>query len=280
MSATKISDYSIGGSNWTELLTTIEKQRKGFNGISLTNYDNNSLPAIAEGSYFEISGSLYGFESEEAITGTPSSGNINYIYINGTTFVPVWTTTAPTWSDAKNGWYDAGETHRYVGGCYYDGANYTGKWVYQKGSDRIDSDCKFGGRVTRYYAPSLVGYGNNDTVTFNGQVVAMAANDDEGFLSVNLPHGAIVINLYSYAFANTWGSLPVQLVRSPVDEFAQTIMATNTHTSTGALNDNSITDATIDNENYTYFIRFSWNLDTIGQLRGVVITYTITEPKP
>ena len=81
MAASKISDYTIGGSNWTELLTTIEKQRRGYNGISLTNYDNNSLPAIAAGSYFEISGALYGFESEEAITGTPSSGNTNYIYI-------------------------------------------------------------------------------------------------------------------------------------------------------------------------------------------------------
>lgn len=135
MAATKISDYAIGGSNWTELLTTIEKQRKGYNGVSLTNYDNNSLPAIAAGSYFEISGSLYGFTSEEAITGTPSSENINYIYINGTTFVPVWTTTAPTWSDAKNGWYDAGETHRYVAGCYYDGTNYKGKSILKKRDD-------------------------------------------------------------------------------------------------------------------------------------------------
>jgi len=139
MPATKISDYAVGQNKWDELLTTIEKQRKGFIALSLTNYDNNSEPAIAAGSYVEISGALYGFTSEEAINGTPSSGDTNYIYIDTTDLKPYWTTTAPTWSADKNGWYDSTETDRYIGGCYYDGTNYTGKWVYQLlGQVRLD----------------------------------------------------------------------------------------------------------------------------------------------
>ena len=130
MAGTKINDYAVGQDKWDELLTTIEKQRKGFIALSLTNYDNNSEPAIEAGSYVEISGALYGFSSEEAINGTPSSGNTNYMYIDTTDLKPYWTTTAPTWSADKNGWYDASETDRYIGGCYYDGTNYTGKWVY------------------------------------------------------------------------------------------------------------------------------------------------------
>jgi len=144
MAGTKINDYAVGQDKWDELLTTIEKQRKGFIALSLTNYDNNSEPAIAAGGYIEISGALYGFTSEEAINGTPSSGNTNYIYIDTTDLKPYWTTTAPTWSTDKNGWYDSTETDRYIGGCYYDGANYTGKWVYTTGQlirkDNIEDD--------------------------------------------------------------------------------------------------------------------------------------------
>ena len=132
MAGTKINDYAVGQDKWDELLTTIEKQRKGFIALSLTNYDNNSEPAIAAGSYIEISGALYGFTSEESINGTPSSGDTNYIYIDTTDLKPYWTTTAPTWGADKNGWYDSTETDRYIGGCYYDGTNYTGKWVYDK----------------------------------------------------------------------------------------------------------------------------------------------------
>lgn len=131
MPATLISDYAVGQDKWSQFLTTIEKQRKGFIALSLTNYDNNSLPAIASGSYVEISGALYGFSADEAINGTPTSGSTNYIYIDASDLKPYWTTTAPTWSSAKNGWYDTTETNRYIGGCYYDGTNYTGKWVYQ-----------------------------------------------------------------------------------------------------------------------------------------------------
>jgi hypothetical protein len=135
MAGSKISDYQIGDSSstkWSNFLTTIEKQRKGYIGLSLTNYSNSSLPAIASGSYVEISGALYGFSSDEAISGTATSSSTNYIYIQPSDITAHWTVTAPTWSTAKNGWYDAGETNRYVGGCYYDGTNYTGKWVYDK----------------------------------------------------------------------------------------------------------------------------------------------------
>ena len=58
MAGTKISDYGVGTNKWSEMLTTIEKQRKGFISLSLTNYDNNSLPEISAGSYVEIAGAL------------------------------------------------------------------------------------------------------------------------------------------------------------------------------------------------------------------------------
>ena len=132
MAGVKVSDYQLGDSGaqkWTNFLTTIEKQRKGFIALSLTNYDNNNAPQIAAGSVVEISGALYQFESDEAINGTPTSGVVNYIYIDPADILPYWTTTAPTWSSAKGGWYDSTETKRYIGGCYYDGTNYQMKWI-------------------------------------------------------------------------------------------------------------------------------------------------------
>jgi len=275
MAATKISDYAIEGSNWTELLTTIEKQRKGYNGISLTNYDNNSLPAIAAGSYFEISGSLYGFTSEEAITGTPSSGNINYIYINGTTFIPVWTTTAPTWSDAKNGWYDAGETHRYVGGCYYDGTNYTRKWVYINSRDVLDKikdGTTFESAQERFYQIPLSAGGYDGT--HSGNYLSLDTGYSDNF-SVNLPHGAVVTGLYLHTSANL-GSNGAILKRSSILDTSSQEMAKKT--STGE--ETNISYATIDNENYKYYLYIINESGSAQMIHSIRIRYTILEPKP
>ena len=125
-----VNDFAVGGPNWTEMLETIEKQRKGKIALTLTNDDSNDLPAVEAGSYIAVSGALYGFSSEEAIGGAASTGNINYIMLDPSLITFAWTTTPPTWSDSKQGWYDAGEAKRYIGGCYYDDPNYTYKWIY------------------------------------------------------------------------------------------------------------------------------------------------------
>ena len=165
MSGVLISDYQIGTPKWSALLASIEKARKGYLGLSLTNYDNNSLPAIAAGSNLEISGALYGFTAEEAIGGTPSSGNINYIYINPTPITATWTTTAPVWSDAKNGWYDAGESNRYIGGCYYDGTKYQQKWIYGDKQVQKPNDVPIG-----FIGAWIAGYFTNE---YNGGFTAV-----------------------------------------------------------------------------------------------------------
>jgi len=270
MAAIKISDYTIGGSNWTELLTTIEKQRKGFIGISLTNYNNNSLPAIAEGSYFEISGALYGFESEEAITGSPSSDNINYIYINGTTFVPVWTTTAPTWSDAKYGWYDAGETHRYVAGCYYDGTNYLGKWLYYNHQNF----------PTRYCSPPLLGWTNDRE--YGGFVegyaffLSGAGVTKDIYIPVFLPHGCTITRLKTWMLTQGGQGITVWLKRSHRDANTDTLATCYTTSTTLAeVTDDTINYPSVDNTAYYYLLHFQPNdtLTDAARLYGVEITY-------
>jgi len=92
----------------------------GRHQVSLTNYDNTSLPAIAIGSIVENNGALFKFVVETAISGTAVDGT-NYILLVpsgdpslGTANVtPTWSQTAPTWSDSKQGWYGTGGSANY-----------------------------------------------------------------------------------------------------------------------------------------------------------------------
>ena len=174
MAGTKISDYGLGTTKWSEMLTTIEKQRKGFISLSLTNYDNNSLPEISEGSYVEIAGALYGFTSNESIGGSATSSQKNYIMIDPSTITAEWTTTAPTWSDAKQGWYGTGDDaeKRYVGGCYYDGSDYTKKFVYIARDVIVDLD-------------DIPDGSTNKHLTTGTQIFQGRKNFDDGFVVEN-----------------------------------------------------------------------------------------------
>jgi hypothetical protein len=124
------------GDDWASAWQQVEYARKGKLGLSLTHYDDTSLPAVAAGSWAEVVGSIYKWASEEAISGSLTGSAINYIKLvpggSGDTAIvtATWTDSAPTWSDSYQGWYSG--TSRYVGGCYYDGSNYYGKWVYNK----------------------------------------------------------------------------------------------------------------------------------------------------
>jgi len=113
----KINNYSQLDSNILEMQLTEDCSFIGKHNVSLTNYDNTSLPAVAAGSIIEVDGALYKATSEEVISGSPSDGTV-YIKMvpTLTDCSPVFTNTAPTWSDSKNGWYGTttSATHRYL----------------------------------------------------------------------------------------------------------------------------------------------------------------------
>jgi len=111
-------------------INQIEKQRLGYQAISLTNFDNDSEPQVCAGSTIEIAGALFEFTSNESITGWGAIGNNNDVYIkcvvSGTSVTAEFTTAAPTWSESKQGWYVG--LDRYIGGLYKDASgNYTKK---------------------------------------------------------------------------------------------------------------------------------------------------------
>jgi len=125
----------MAGSQVTVALTQIEKQRKSFQGISLTNFDNNAEPKIGAGSVVEIGDALFEFPGDESITGWAGIGNSQNVYIKlvvaGVAVTAEFTIVAPTWSTAKQGFYDG--LDRYIGGLYKDaGGLYTKKYVFGK----------------------------------------------------------------------------------------------------------------------------------------------------
>lgn len=269
MAGVLISDYGLND-HWTELLESIEKARKGKIALSLTNYDNDSLPAIAAGGYVEIAGALYGFSSEEAIGGSPTTANINYIVVDPTPITASWSIVAPTWSPSKNGWYDAGEAKRYVAGCYYvDTPTYRMKSIFYS-RDSI---------AIRYANLSLVGFPGASIYT-NGGSINFTANGD-AYIPVNLSHGAVVTELYSYAPTLGDGTITINLFRSSNTSIGIGSMAENIHSGTGALSDTSISFAIIDNENYQYFVRATRaNEVTEATISAIRIKYTMIKPLP
>ena len=119
-------------------LTQIEYQRYGYMALTLTNFGNGLLPAIAAGSKVEIGGSLFYCAPEQAITawGGIASSTIAYIKIipqgDGPpeTALAEFTDTAPVWSDTKQGYYVG--TSRYVATLYKDGSdNYSNKKIIE-----------------------------------------------------------------------------------------------------------------------------------------------------
>jgi hypothetical protein len=111
----------------TQRDTQLEKQRVGLFALTITNLTNDDEPAIASGSVVEISGTLYSFTSNEAITGWSGMSNgsvwIKLVPDGTNPCTAEFTDTAPTWSDGKQGWYDGTGTDRYVAGLQKTGAS-------------------------------------------------------------------------------------------------------------------------------------------------------------
>ncbi len=131
--------YSEGDANWyATFLARVEKQSKGMNAISLTNFTTSTVCAIAAGSVVEIDGAIFIASAETSITGSIATG-LNYIIcsVTDTNANPYWSQSAGTWDTAKQGFYTAAE--RYVAGCVSDGTKYENKWIYEHLTKSVDS---------------------------------------------------------------------------------------------------------------------------------------------
>jgi len=181
--------YAAGDATYTAFISRVEKQSKGYNGVSLTNYDATAVCQIAEGSAFEVAGSVYLATADTSITGSVATG-ICYIYATGATATATvaWdTTNEPVWRDDHQGFYQsAASAVRALGGCYFDGSAYHAKWVYGRTGNMEHSN---GADVLKFKVITIgdwdmdtdatndVAHGLDDSIIYN--VTATVRNDDD-----------------------------------------------------------------------------------------------------
>lgn len=140
MAGSSIAMPANAASDWSNFVTIVERNLRGWMALSLTNIDNTSEPAVAAGSAVEVGGTVYAFDIEEAITGWGGISNSEDVWIkvvpSGSSITAAFTTTPPTWSDAKQGWYDG--VDRYVAWLLKDAAgDYTPKQILEDLAPRV-----------------------------------------------------------------------------------------------------------------------------------------------
>jgi len=110
MAGAEIEMPANGASDWSDFVTQVERQRKGFMQISIDT--SSGTEKVTAGSVVEINGSLYQFTSDEEITG---SGKHIHFTVSGSSVTVSRTDTDPSWDDAKQGFYDGNERYA-IGG--------------------------------------------------------------------------------------------------------------------------------------------------------------------
>jgi hypothetical protein len=129
------------GTQVTIAASQVDKERLGYQAISLTHFADTSEPSIAAGSKVEIGGALYEFTGDETCTGWAglSASAIAYVLLtpSGASVAGSYTNTAPAWDTAKQGFYTG--SNRVVAMLYKDAASlYQFKNVIPQGQDVLD----------------------------------------------------------------------------------------------------------------------------------------------
>ena len=126
---------------------TILNSLKGFQAISLTEYNTSAAAAVAAGSVVEIAGAYFTFLVDEAINASSwtaiTTGTTAYITLApsgtaGSQIVDVaYTSTAPTWRDDFQGWYaSAASNVRVIGSVYKaEATRYIPKYILDTTQD-------------------------------------------------------------------------------------------------------------------------------------------------
>jgi hypothetical protein len=240
--------YTVdAGDDYANTWQQVEYGRKGKHGVSLTNYNTNgSAPQIASGSWAEVAGSMYAWDSAETISGSLTDDSINYIKLvpsgsgDSAIVTATWTTTFPTWSDSYLGWYDG--TSRYIAAVYY----YAATPLYVK---QIIQDGPLGKEWGYHYIviPWAGHLGSGWSIDGSGTQLQGSTTTDECFFPVPLRDDrALWVEMYSAA-SITGGTVNVNLHTTEYDAASANTVFSNAHSSTGAL-----TDTTPANVPYAY----------------------------
>lgn len=143
MAGTKITLEANGATSWSDFVTITGHARRHFQFVSFTNTTSTGAPAVEEGSYAVVNGTMYCLTPSTGGNETISTTGLSTGFTDGELWVKVvpttgtaitaeYTTDAPTWSASKGGYYSTGND-RYLGGVYKSTGEYGEKWVYEEG---------------------------------------------------------------------------------------------------------------------------------------------------
>lgn len=217
-----------GATNWEDFTDIVQKIQAGFMRVSLTNFDNEDLPAVAAGSLLDVNGTVVVFSAEEAITGWGAiSDEVDVwikVVVSGSSATVEFTDTAPTYSAAKRGYYNGND--RYIGGLYKGGSvSYLEKWLYRQDAEIKGETAKLSGISTLDGHPHIKAvhgppvtlsqavsrgdpilalqqhYGNGADYAYKEQVdfFQLQATSDGGIV----PNGYLGQNLWAIAYPQT-----------------------------------------------------------------------------
>jgi hypothetical protein len=271
------------GADWATAWEQAEYTRKGKMGLSLTEYFTGTIPQVASGSWAEVAGSIYKWTSDDTISGTPTSGVLNFIKLvpSGTgvssIVTPTWDMNPPAWSAVYQGKYYG--TSRCIGGCYYDGTNYLLKWV----QDRRDI-----GPYTEWITATMGFVPSGDTwgaglaeprgltLQFNSNPLITG---DGVYLQVFAQDNDIVTGLYIETTSATNSTVVTfTLQRINVDETVNNMAEVElacTGTTNASGNDTSVSYPIIDNENYIYAVYVRTTTGTVtGSFGKIKVSVT------
>jgi len=236
------------GSQVTIVASQIDKQRLGYQAVSLTNFAATTEPQMVAGSKIEVGGALYEITSDESGTGWGGIGSSNDVYFylvpSGSSSSWSYSTTAPTWDTAKQGWYNG--LNRCFGGCYKDaGGNYANKWIAEGTQIPIGCDGKFircvpmsgytpakgdvvelnyDGTIRKALSNVATVLASGSIVSGAGGIVALTATTFLVTYSVGLVDYAVVGTVDERTLAISWGT-PATIYTHPSTNSAYAVCA-------------------------------------------------------
>jgi hypothetical protein len=187
----------------------IDKERLGYQAISLTHYSDTAEPSIAAGSKVEVGGALYEFTIDEAGTGWAGVAISTQAYMSlvplGASISWVYTSVAPTWDTAKQGWYTG--ANRIFAKVYKDtaGTGYLGKLLLSSGMEALKSGSGLDYRLGRLWHLPLDNTTSRNVCTIDPPAAGVWTAAKTAAGSYGVPTAAIAIRakvqLFAYATA-------------------------------------------------------------------------------
>jgi hypothetical protein len=110
--------------DWQRFILRTTIQGGGFMLVDIANMETDGVPVVRQGSRLEINGAFYKAEADEAVGGSPASGE-NFVYAvpNGDGVTFQYSAVKPEWSAVKGGWYNGNNRAvlrvAHSGGVYY-----------------------------------------------------------------------------------------------------------------------------------------------------------------